>query len=189
MLEPLRRRRWAGLTIGSADEPHQRQCTRALVRAGRTSAGFHAGRRGARAVRRGAAVSRRRRRCRDRHLLRQIYFAARCGGATNGWRALYGRPSPRLGGTPGRLGIPRRLVGRRGHRAVRHAADVPSHARRRRSGRPRGGSRGQVTDCGPGLAVAAAVLVHRRRTFRSGGHRGLQRMGEVGEYRRGARHP
>ena len=44
--------------------------------------------------------------------------------------------------------------------AVRYASHVPSHARRGRVGRPRCHHRGQVTDRGQGLAVAAAVVVH-----------------------------
>ena len=56
-----------------------------------------------------------------------------------GERAVHDRPPSRLGGAPARLGVSRRVAGRRGHRPVRHAAHVSSHARRGRVGRPRGG--------------------------------------------------
>src|SRR5690348_12652603 len=98
-------------TIGSAHEPRRRECARALVRAGRTGTRFHAGRRGACAVRRSAAVPRRRNRRRDRHVLRQIHPFAGCGSATNRRCALYGRPPPRFRGAPGRVGISRRVHG------------------------------------------------------------------------------
>ena len=104
---------------------------------------------------------------RDRHLLRQVHPVAGGSGAANRQRAVHDRPPSRLGGTPARLGVSRRVTGRRGHRPVRHAAHIPAHARRGRVGRPRRRHRGQVTDRGQGLADAAATLVHRRRSQRS----------------------
>src|SRR5690242_12693456 len=80
----------AAETISSADESRRRECARALVRAGRTGAGLHAGRRGPRALRRRAAVSRGRNRRRDRHVLREIHPSAGRSGAADRRRALHG---------------------------------------------------------------------------------------------------
>ena len=88
-----------------------------------------------------------------------------------------------------RLGVSRRVAGRRGHRPLRHAAHLSPHAGRGRVGRPRRHHRGQVTDRGQGLAVAAAVVVHRRRPQRRRRQSGLRRLGEVGRGRRGVAHP
>ena len=55
-------------------------------------------------------VPRRRRRRRDRHVLRQVHGPAGRGGAEHRQRAVHHRPPPRLRGAPARMGVPRHLA-------------------------------------------------------------------------------
>ena len=69
-----------------------------------------------------------------------VYLGA--AARERGHRAVHGRPPPRLGGEPGRVGAPRHRGRRPAHRSHGHAAVLPAHdrgrrARRRRRRRPR----------------------------------------------------
>ena len=104
-----------------------------------------------------------------------IYLAA--AARERGTVGDHGGPPPRLGGAPGRLGVPRPGPGRPGGRPDRHAADDASHAARGRGGGRRGG-RGRPLGHGRrAVDDAGRAGLHRRRPHRGGGPARLRGLG------------
>ena len=137
--------------------------------------GVHARRRGRRAARgrSRAAQSRARPAARDRLVLRQVGRVSGARGARRRHGALFGRPPPRLGGEPGRVGatttprssIPRRVAWTRCRSS---GAPSPRRSSRTPSSRSSATRRGRASVAHP---VGAAF--HRRRPRRRAGVGGL----------------